>query len=253
MKELYPMLFKRKSFRRFNNLLFLSQQEIEKIEHKIQKLVRLFPEETLQYCLVKREETTCKRGEYCILLYGKNNEKTLMQLGYSYEQLDLWLASQNIGACWYGMGKVKPEAQEYCGLPFLTMIAIGKANENEFRKEYTKAKRKDTVEIWQGEELQELGEIVKYAPSACNLQPWLVKAKRNEVTVYRRQVSGSIIPKHKLSFYNAIDMGVFLCVLECTLEAKGVSFTRKVREETVTTSDGLQEIAVYSLGCEAQE
>ena len=248
MKELYPMIFKRKSFRRFNPMLKLSEQELEKIVNRLEWLVPLADGGKLQYRLVKKEETSCKRGEYCLLFYGADDVGTLLNLGYMVEQLDLWLASQNIGACWYGMGKVQQAEQEHNGLPFLTMVAIGKAEPEEFRKDYTKAKRRETELIWHGEALPAVAQAVKYAPSACNLQPWLVKLEKNVLQVCRRQVTGSIIPKHKLAFYNSIDMGVFLCFLEITLMEKGFAFTRTMQQDAIAEQNQEKiKIACYKI------
>ena len=40
-----------------------------------------------------------------------------------------------------------------------------------------KSKRKHLNEIWNGEYYQDIGNIVRFAPSACNTQPWKVTAE----------------------------------------------------------------------------
>ena len=114
------------------------------------------------------------------------------------EQLDLWLASKNIGACWYGMGKVREE--QYKGLDFVIMIAIEKVEEKDFRKDYTKTKRKAINEVWIGDDYQEIASVVRYAPSACNTQPWLVECHENAFNIYRVNGKRGIMPKDKVSF-----------------------------------------------------
>ena len=115
------------------------------------------------------------------------------------EQLDLWLATKNIGACWYGMGKTK-ETQRH-GLDFVIMITIEKVEETKFRKDYNNTKRKPLSEIWQGNGYSEIANVVRYAPSACNTQPWLVKAGQNRLEVYRVKGKRGMMPKKKVSFY----------------------------------------------------
>ena len=65
--------------------------------------------------ILPADQTTCKRGqEYCILLYSEKKLNYLQNIGYIGEQLDLYLASMNIGALWFGIGKV--EETTYHGL-----------------------------------------------------------------------------------------------------------------------------------------
>ena len=66
-----------------------------------------------------------------------------------------------------------------------------------------KSKRKSVEEIWEGEQIHGVSDIVRFAPSACNSQPWLVK-NNGELSVYRYRKPGKrgIMPADKVSFYN---------------------------------------------------
>ena len=172
IEEMYDMIFKRKSFRRFNAALHLSNDELQCIHEKLKRLKPLVDDIEVKCKLVPIEQTTSKRGEYCLLIYSEEKEHYLQNAGYLFEQLDLYLASKNIGMCWYGMGKT--EVASLDGLKFVIMLALGKGIEGEFRKDYTKAKRKDTKDIWPGDLISKVAEVVKYAPSSCNTQPWRV-------------------------------------------------------------------------------
>jgi len=147
-KEYYKMIFKRKSFRRFNDALKLSNDELRDIDEKVKNLISLVDNINVKYRIVRREETTCKRGEYCLLIYSEEKEKFLLNIGYMFEQLDLYLANKDIGVCWYGMGQT--QELEYENLKFVIMMALGKGQPSEFRRDYTKCKRKETQEIWNG-------------------------------------------------------------------------------------------------------
>lgn len=153
----------------------------------------------INYKIIPRSETTCKRGEYCLLLYSEKKENYLLNLGYMFEQLDLYLASKDIGVCWYGMGKTQ-EAMNG-NLDFVIMLALGKGEAFEFRKDYRKAKRKEINEIWTGgSNLMHIAETVKYAPSACNTQFWRIIAEKNIVKIYRSTKIKSIMPKEKAPY-----------------------------------------------------
>jgi nitroreductase len=246
MKELYDMIFKRKSFRRFNDTLTLSEEELMDMIEKINNLNPLVNDIEIKYKIVPRDNTTCKRGEYCLLIYSQEKEHYLLNIGYMFEQWDLYLASKNIGICWYGMGKVKEPEDD--NLKYIIMMAIGKAEEKQFRKDYRKSKRKDTNDIWQGD-LIEIAEIVKYAPSACNTQPWRVTCENNILKIYRTTKVKSIMPKKKVPFYNSIDMGIYLCFLELTLSHNGYSFQRILNNVDIdfNSDSSLISIATYIL------
>lgn len=176
--------------------------------------------------IVPETETTCKRGaEYCILFYSEKRDNYLQNIGYIGEQIDLYLASKNIGALWFGIGK--PVRMKETGLDFVIMIGIAQMSADKFRKNMFKAKRKPLDEIWSGDTL-EVGEIVRFAPSACNAQPWIVKKKEDRLLVYRYKKPGKrgIMPADKVAYYNRIDMGIFQLILEICLAHEGWGFDR---------------------------
>lgn len=225
----YRMIFKRKSFHIFKDILSISTEELEKIKEIYPTFQPLDDTIKTEIRIVPAEETTCKRGqEYCILLYSEIKEGFLQNVGFLGEQLDLYLASRNIGALWFGIGKV--EEPQYYGLDFVIMIAIAKMPEQKFRKDMFKSKRKPLSEIWDGDSYQEIGNIVRFAPSACNTQPWKVVAGPGKLTVYRYKKPGKrgIMPVDKVAYYNRIDIGIFLCFLEVCLQQNGVEFERNL-------------------------
>lgn len=244
MDKEYSMIFKRKSFRKFNDRLRLTNDELHHINEKIKELKPLVENIEVKYRIVRRDETTCKRGEYCLLIYSEEKENYLLNIGYMFEQLDLYLASKDIGVCWYGMGKT--EAAKYKDLKFVIMLALGKAEPSEFRKDYRKCRRKEISEIWAGVNgLETIAEVIKYAPSACNTQPWRVICEDNKLKIYRTTNIKSIMPKDKVPLYNSIDMGIFLYFLELALLYNHISFQRFFLKEEGKSD--LIPIAIYNL------
>lgn len=228
--QLYDMIFKRKSFHTFKmaNVGVMEQAEIEAIMEAYQTFVPLCPEIKTQIRIVPTEETTCKRGqEYCILLYSEKKENYLQNIGYLGQQLDLYLVSKNIGTLWFGIGKV--EELQYEGLDFVIMIAVAKVtDETKFRKDMFKSKRKPVEEIWSGEIISGVTDIVRFAPSACNTQPWIVEHEDGELKVFRYKKAGKrgIMPADKVSYYNQIDMGIFVYFLDLCLTHEGMRYER---------------------------
>ena len=168
-KNLYEMIFKRKSFHLFRNIgdEKISEEELKDIEDKFNEFKPLVDNIKVKIKIVK-DSTTCRRGqEYCILFYSEKKDNYLQNIGYLGEQLDLYLVSKNIGTLWFGIGKV--EEKQLDGLDFVIMIAIAKVdNPEKFRKDMYKSKRKELQEIWNGDNYLNIANIVRFAPSACN-------------------------------------------------------------------------------------
>ena len=230
-QELYEMIFKRKSFHLFRNIgnEHISEEELKSIEVEFTKLKPLVENIKVKIKIVK-DNTTCKRGqEYCILFYSEKKDNYLQNIGYLGEQLDLYLVSKNIGTLWFGIGKV--EEKQIDGLDFVIMIAIAKVDSSDkFRKDMFKSKRKQVEEIWSGENFLDIANIVRFAPSACNTQPWKVETSKNEIKVFRYRKEGKrgIMPKDLVIYYNQIDIGIFLCFIELCLEKNGKEYNREL-------------------------
>jgi len=247
--NLYNMIFKRKSFHLFRNIgnEHITKEELKDIEEKFNTLMPLVEDIKVKIKIVK-DSTTCKRGqEYSILLYSEKKDNYLQNIGYIGEQLDLYLVSKNIGTLWFGIGKV--EEKQLDGLDFVIMIAIAKVDsETKFRKDMYKSKRKELSEIWNGDYYLDIANIVRFAPSACNTQPWIVDSKEKELKVYRYRKQGKrgIMPINMVKYYNQIDIGIFLCFLELCLYKNNIKFERILYvEENVDNEKHLT--AIYKI------
>ena len=245
---LYRMIYKRKSFHIFKDTDKLSTEDLQKIEAFIETLNPLVPDIKTKIRIVPAKETSCKRGqEYCILLYSEKKDNYLQNIGYLGEQIDLYLASINVGALWFGIGKV--EEEQYNGLDFVIMIAIAKMDENKFRKDMFKSKRKALDEIWQGIYSEDIGNIVRFAPSACNTQPWQVEADEKQLTIYRYKKPGrrGIMPAAKVAYYNRIDIGIFLYFLELCLKHEKIEFERTLYNDLSNDDIEKTMTAIYAI------
>ena len=248
-KSLYDMIFKRKSFHLFRNIgnEKISEDDLKEIEKKLNDFKPLVEDIKVKIKIVK-DNTICKRGqEYSILFYSEKKDNYLQNIGYLGEQLDLYLVSKNIGTLWFGIGK--PTEKELDGLDFVIMMAISKVDSiDKFRKDMFKSKRKELSEIWEGNSFLDIGNIVRFTPSACNTQPWRVLSNVNELKVYRYRKEGKrgIMPKDRVIYYNQIDMGIFLCFLELCLEKNDISYHRELYvEENHDKENNL--VAIYKI------
>ena len=225
----YDMIFKRKSFHIFRNIgdETLSEAELKEIEDYFLKVVPLNKDIKVKM-VIDKGHNTCKRGqEYCILFYSEAKDNYLQNIGYIGEQIDLYLTSKNIATLWFGIGKVKEKVLD--GLTYVIMIAIKKADDaSKFRKDMFASKRKGVSEIWYGDRFPDIANIVRFAPSACNSQPWIVKEVDNSLQVYRYKKEGKrgIMPKALVDFYNQIDIGIFMYFLELCLDHENIAYDK---------------------------
>ena len=242
----YNMIFKRKSFHFFRETEIIYDNELEMIKEKINNLKPLYNNIKTEIRLIPA--TNNKRGEeYQILFYSENKENYLQNIGYIGEQLDLFFASLNIGALWYGIGK--PDIQTYNELDYVIMILISKMPSDKFRKDMFKSKRKSLDEIWFGDYHKNIGKIARFAPSACNTQPWKVVSNNNSLTIYRYKMPGKrgIMPVNKVIYYNRIDIGIFLYILETCLSYNKLEYQKELFIDN--SDDDIEEtlIAKYNI------
>lgn len=245
MVDFYSQIFKRKSFHLFRNTGKLSEEDINKLKAFIDTVIPLDSSIKTEIKIVPESQTTCKRGaEYCILFYSEKKSKYLNNIGYIGEQIDLYLASENIGALWYGIGK--PKEKHFDGLEYVIMIAIAKMPEDQFRKDMYSSKRKPIEEIWLGDTLG-VAEIARFAPSACNTQPWITENNGQELIVYRYKKPGKrgIMPINKVIYYNRIDIGIYLLILEICLTHEGYKCERMFYEDNGDNNTEKVMIAKY--------
>lgn len=250
MKEqYYEAIFKRKSFHLFRNVGAdqISSEELAGIEAAYAGFEVLYPDIRTAIRIVPAEKVNFKRdAEYCILIYSEKKENYLMNAGYIGQQLDLFLVAHNIGSLWFGVGR--PDEPQYDGLDYVIMIAVRKVNdETKFRKDMFKAKRKPLSEVWSGDDLG-VANIARFAPSACNSQPWYVENKNGALTVYRYKKLGKIgiMPAAAVSYYNRIDIGIYLCILEICLQKNGITYERALFPDDGGDAE-LTKVAVYKI------
>ena len=228
MNNFYKEIFKRKSYHFFINGETTTEDDVKAISEFIKTIEPLYPDIKTEIKIVPEKETSCRRGaDYCILFYSETKGDYLRNIGYIGEQIDLFLTSLNVGALWFGIGKTKEK--EIDGLEYVIMIAFKRMPENSFRKDMFKSKRKDIEEIWSGEQM-DIANIVRFAPSACNTQPWVVDNTGDTLSIYRYKKPGKrgIMPVDKVVFYNRIDIGIFLYILETCLKEKNINYQREL-------------------------
>lgn len=248
-ERLYEAIARRKSFHFFRGIgnESISSDDLADILAAVSDLTPLYPEIRTAVRIVPARETNCRAGaQYCILFYSEEKDNYLQNIGYLGEQLDLWLVSRSIGTLWFGLGKTGEK--QFKGLPFVIMMAVARVDDSaRFREDISQGKRKPVDEIWSGDMIPGVTEIARYAPSAVNSQPWRVENEGDRLNVYRskRPLIGGFLAASAASYFNRIDMGIFLCYLELCLRHEHIAYTRELFPDS--GEEKLNRNAVYHL------
>lgn len=226
----YEQIFRRKSFHMFRNAGKLTENDLRELEAFIKTVRPLDEGIRTEIHIVPKSQTFCMCGaDRCILFYSEKKGDYLRNVGYIGQQIDLYCSSVNIGSLWYGIGWAKTKQVD--GLDYVIMIALGRMPADSFRKDFSEAKRKSVQEIWSGDGLN-IADVVRFSPSAVNSQPWFVENTGSELKVYRVwPQSKGIMPSGKVNFFNRIDIGIFLFMLEVCLDHEGIKTERILHED----------------------
>lgn len=153
-----------------------------------------------RYEFLKQNEVSSKmhfKAPYYLAIYSEIKENYIVNAGFIFQQLCLYLQSQGIGSCWLGLGSPKKKDSE-----FVILISFGKSDD--MTRILDEFKRNNLSKI--SDEVDESLIPAQLAPSAMNSQPWYFKHTVDGFDVY--QVKQNIIKRQLLKRWNPIDMGI---------------------------------------------
>ena len=143
-----------------------------------------------------------------IAIFSDGSDDALLNVGFMYQQLDLYAQSKGLGTCWVGLGSLMEAEAIPEGMKLAVMMAIGIPDDV---PERTAAdfKRKAMQEIT--DQPDDRLEALRLAPSATNSQPWYVTHDGETLHIWREELG--LIKQRTLGRMNKIDMGIGLCHL----------------------------------------
>lgn len=215
----------RKSTRKYLPTL-LDEATLLQIKEYCSNLKPLFNDIKISFDILTRNNIKTIlpiNSPHYISIYSEPKEGYLENVGFMFQQLDLYLSSLGIGSCWLGMGK--PSEMKYNStMEYIIMISFGKANGNPHR-ENSEFNRKSLSEIANVEDTKL--EAARLAPSATNSQPWYFVKEDDEYHVFC--IKQNIVKKLLLEKMNKIDMGIVLASLYTEFE--DTFKFKKIKEE----------------------
>lgn len=170
-----------------------------------------------------------------IAIYSEETDGWLENVGFMFQQMDLYLQSIGLGACWLGLGKMRPNAApRVAGMQFAILLAFGNPKEGWKHRQLKDFKRKSLEQI--ADLADSRLEPARLAPSAVNSQPWYFTHGDEAIHVYR-------VDSSRLRYMNRIDMGIALAHLYVANEET----FRFFREENAAAVDGCEYVGSITL------
>ncbi len=204
--DLYPYIFKRKSVRQYD-MNPLAASELEKIHAFIKTMKPLYPEIQYDYRLdaTVRNLFPVKAPHY-FSISSDNSEGYLENIGFLFQQLDLFLSSIGLGGCW--LGTARPSTKQETAKDFVIAYGFGRPKGDPYRS-FDGFKRQPLQEISLG--LDSRLEAARLAPSASNTQNWFFVCDAGHIHVYQKLLN----PLKAMLYnkFNRIDTGIAICHL----------------------------------------
>lgn len=225
--DLEEVIYKRQSHRNYYQNV-VDEETLESIKEFILNAKPLYPDIKTSSIIIGNEHVSNLAGWKApnyIAIYSEKKEGYLTNVGFIYQQVDLFLQSTGLGSVWLGMGKYKPDSEEIKsiinnGEQFVILIAFGQVK-SELYRELDEFKRKNLDEISNSFD-REL-EVARLAPSAVNSQPWYFVDEGEYYSVYCEKLN--FIKRRILGNLNKIDIGIALAHLYVANEKTFEFFT----------------------------
>ena len=202
---LQEMIYHRKSCRSFTG----QPVDADMIEGILSfELKPLYPEIHVRMDIVSRNKVKCIcpwTTPQVITVYSEEADGYLENVGFLFQQLDLYLQTLGLGVCWLGMGRMNPKnAPHVDGMKFVIMLAFGYPKGDQLRHDLKGFKRKSVAQI--SDKPNPKLEPARLAPSSVNSQPWYFTHEEDVIHVF-------CTAKGIVSYMNHIDMGIALAHL----------------------------------------
>jgi nitroreductase len=238
-KRLEETIYTRKSVRVYSDAVAdILENEIDLIEaFGVQPLIK---DIKVKAKILKKNEVKNDRSPYCIAFYSEEKALHLENVGFIGQQIELELQSKGLGTCWWGMKKPKKEYKKNDGLSCVITMTAGLPQKAETRTYPGGFIRKAASEIIAGNAKTDcltdnLIEVVRIAPSAVNLQPWLIEKAGNQYNFYIRKPKGMM--EKLIKDMRHIDMGIAMAHLYIKAKADGANVSFSFEGEGIKEGD----------------
>lgn len=210
-KPMVDTIYRRRSVRSYDDCP-VEPEILQDIMNFLSTAKPLHPDIQVQARIVEKEQVRFYipwKSPQLLAIYSENKPGYLENVGFVFQQVDLYLQSRGLGCCWMGLGKVRERLDDLENLEFVILIAFGWPKDSQMRAGVGDFKRNPPEKI--ADRPDPLLEPARLAPSSTNSQPWYFVHGEAAIHAYRNQAG---LLRHKmLGTMNQIDMGIALAQL----------------------------------------
>lgn len=209
--NLEETIYKRQSIRSYDDSP-LDNETLDEIRDFIDNAKELNPNIRWSYEILPPENMSTKmrwKAPHHIAIFSEEKENYYQNIGFIFQQLDLFLQSREIGTCWLGLASPKGYKNDDDSQKHIIAIAFGKSAKNIYReRDQFKRKGLDAISDIKDERLIP----AQLAPSSMNSQPWYFTHNDDgSYDLYR--VNRGMLRNKFAGRWNRIDTGIALAHL----------------------------------------
>ncbi len=176
---------------------------------------------------------------HVLAIFAEDTEDAMLNVGFLYQQVDLWLQAQGLGSCWVGLGRMKDASAIPEGMTLAVLMPFGHPNGVPLRIGPADFNRKALENISDTPDARL--EPARIAPSATNSQPWAFTHVGDAVRVWREKPG--IIRQRTVGRWSPLDVGIALAHLALSA---GERFSFR-REEEPPLREGFLYVGTITL------
>ena len=225
--ELKDMLYARRSVRKYLDQP-LNEGELRELRYAFGRMKPLYPGIRVRWEILEKEQVRLFmpwKAPQLMAVYSEKKEGYLENVGFLFQQMDLYLQSIGLGSCWIGLGKPRYQNEED-GAEFVILLGFGKPQGTPLRIGSADFKRKTPAQI--ADRVDASLEHARVAPSSTN---------------YHAYMATDGLRKHTMiGAMNRIDMGIALAHMYVANEARFRFFYAEAPKK-----DGYQYIGSFTL------
>ena len=195
--NLYEAIFSRKSVRSYTEEP-VDETLLDRIRQYYTEQVSPFESMETDFTIIDAKKSPqpllrllSVRAPYYMVFYSEEGPRYLMNAGYRMEQMNLFLCSIGLGACFVGSSRIRKDLQQKGNLQMVGILAFGWPKEKLVRK-HGEAKRLSLEELCVFKEqprqwMKQLLEAARLAPSYMNQQPWRFVVFDNRIHIFSKR------------------------------------------------------------------
>ena len=215
------MIWHRRSVRNYTSQP-VDAATLERIKAFMADMKPLYPQIKVQADIVDKDSVRSLMPwvtPQLVCICSEEKEGYLENVGFLFQQLDLYLQAMGLGSCWIGLGRPnsqgKTQIAQAPGMKFVILLAFGHPGDVALRNGAADFNRRQLSQIC--DQPDDRLEPARLAPSSVNSQPWYFTHGQNcfhvyctPQGIYRARLSKA------LSDMNRIDVGIALAHLYVT-------------------------------------